>query len=494
MPLASPRAILIAASIAAATAAGTSAAAAAAAKAGPVVAIDSGKLAGTVEQGVASWKGIPFAAPPVGALRWRAPQPAAAWSGVREATEYGHDCMQLPFPSDAAPLGTAPSEDCLYVNVWSPTARPGSASRSTKTKGGLPVIVWIYGGGFVNGGSSPPTYAGARLARQGVVVVSFNYRLGRFGFFAHPGLTRESGDGVVGNYGYMDQVAALRWVQRNVAAFGGDPAQVTIIGESAGGMSVNALLTSPLSSSNGQGLFARAVVLSGGDGGTPLPPLSFVEQAGVNFAVKKGIAQDDPQALDKLRALPPDEVVDGMNLANRPAGDPPTYIGPFADGKLAVDSASAFQEGRFARVPVMIGATSADIGGKTGFMVAGGRKLAGTLAGQGAPVYAYRFSYVAESVKEPGAQHATDIPFFFDTAAIKYGPQTTARDRAIGKAMSAYLVNFARRGDPNGAGLPAWPRYARASDEIMDFAAGGKPVAEKDPWGSEIDAAQASPR
>jgi para-nitrobenzyl esterase len=486
MPLASPRAILAAASITAAAAAVNPVAAAAAAKAGPVVAIDSGRVAGAVEQGVASWKGIPFAAPPVGPLRWRAPQPAAAWSGVRQATEYGHDCMQLPFPSDAAPLGTAPSEDCLYVNVWKPTA-PKAAKAGAK----LPVIVWIYGGGFVNGGSSPPTYAGARLARQGVVVVSFNYRLGRFGFFAHPGLTRESGDGAVGNYGYMDQVAALQWVQRNVAAFGGDPAQVTIIGESAGGMSVNTLLTSPLSSSNGQGLFARAVVLSGGDGGTALPPLSFVEQAGVNFAVKKGIAQDDPQALEKLRALPPDEVVDGMNLANRPAGDPPTYVGPFADGKLAIDSARAFQEGRFAKVPVMIGATSADIGGKTGFMVAGGRNLAGTLAGQGAPVYAYRFSYVAESVREPGAQHATDIPFFFDTAAIKYGPQATARDRAMGKAMSAYLVNFAKRGDPNGAGLPAWPRYARASDEIMDFAASGKPVAGKDPWGSEIDAAQA---
>jgi para-nitrobenzyl esterase len=484
MPLALPRAILIAAAVAAATV--TPVAPAAAAKAGPVIAIDTGKLAGAVEHGVASWKGIPFAAPPVGALRWRAPQPAAAWSGVRQATEYGHDCMQLPFPSDAAPLGTAPAEDCLYANVWKP-----SASKPAK-KGGLPVIVWIYGGGFVNGGSSPPTYAGARLARQGVVVVSFNYRLGRFGFFAHPGLTRESGDGVVGNYGYMDQLAALQWVQRNVAAFGGDPAQVTIIGESAGGMSVNALLTSPLSSSNGQGLFARAVVLSGGDGGTAMAPLSFVEQAGVNFAAKKGIAQDDPQALDKLRALPPDEVVDGMNLANRPAGDPPTYVGPFADGKLAIDSGRAFQEGRFARVPVMIGATSADIGGKTGFMVAGARSLAGTLAGQGAPVYAYRFSYVAGSVKEPGAQHATDIPFFFDTAAIKYGPQASARDRAMGKAMSAYLVNFAKRGDPNGAGLPAWPVYARTSDEIMDFAAGGKPVAGKDPWGSEIDAAQAT--
>jgi len=443
----------------------------------PIVAVDGGKLAGTVEDGVASWKGIPFAAPPVGPLRWRAPQPAAPWSGVRQAVEYAPDCMQLPFASDAAPLGTAPSEDCLYANVWKPV-KPKAKK--------LPVLVWIYGGGFVNGGSSPPTYSGARLAKQGVVVVSFNYRLGRFGFFAHPALSRELPEGPQGNYGFMDQLAALQWVQRNAAAFGGDPSQVTIYGESAGGMSVNTLLTSPMA----QGLFAKAVVLSGGDGGTSPAPLAFVEQAGVNFAGRKGIAADDPQALDKLRALPAVEVVDGMNLANRPAGDPPTYVGPFADGRLAIDSGRAFTEGRFARVPVMIGATSADIGGRTGFMVAGARSLASTLAGQGVPVYAYRFSYVAESLNEQGAQHATDIPFFMDTAAIKYGDKTTARDRAMGKAMSTYLVNFAKHGDPNGAGLPAWPRYTRASDAIMDFAATGKPVAGKDPWGSEIDAAQ----
>jgi para-nitrobenzyl esterase len=396
---------------------------------------------------------------------------------VLQAMQYGHDCMQLPFPSDAAPLGTAPGEDCLYANVWKPS----------KATGKLPIIVWIYGGGFVNGGSSPPTYAGARLARQGVMVVSFNYRLGRFGFFGHPGLTRENAGGMLGNYGFMDQLAALQWVRRNAAAFGGDAANVTIVGESAGGMSVNTLLTSPMA----QGLFAKAVVLSGGDGGTPAPGMAMVEQAGVNFAANKGIAADDPQALDKLRALPADEVVDGMNLANRPAGDP-TYAGPFADGRLAVDSARAFAEGRFAKVPVMIGATSADIGGRTGFMVAGARSLAATLAAQGVPVYAYRFSYVAESVAESGAQHATDIPFFFDTAAVKYTDNATARDAAMGSAMSAYLVNFAKHGDPNGAGLPAWPRYARARDEIMDFAANGKPVAEKDPWGSEIDAGQAT--
>jgi para-nitrobenzyl esterase len=458
--------------------------------AGPVVATESGQVAGAVAGGVASWKGIPFAEAPVGPLRWRAPQPAAPWSGVRQATAYGHDCMQLPFPSDAAPLGTTPSEDCLTLNVWSPAARPGA-----KTKGALPVIVWIYGGGFVNGGSSPPTYAGARLARQGVVVVSFNYRLGRFGFFGHPALSREIDqgeldDGLAANQAFMDQLAALKWVQRNAEAFGGDPSQVTIFGESAGGMAVNMLLTSPAA----QGLFARAVVLSGGDGGPSRFGMRELEQAGANFAARKGIAQDDPQALDKLRALPPDAIVDGMNLAQRPdsGASGTTYIGPIADGRLAVDPAPAIAAGRFARVPVMIGATSADIGGRTGFMVAGARSMAGLLAGQGVPVYAYRFSYVAGSIKEPGAQHATDIPFFFDTAAIKYGSKTTARDRAMSRAMSAYLVNFAKSGDPNGAGLPAWPRYTRTGDELMDFAGNAKPVAGKDPWGIEIDAAQAA--
>jgi para-nitrobenzyl esterase len=395
---------------------------------------------------------------------------------VRPAANYGADCMQLPFPSDAAPLGTAPSEDCLYVNVW----RPAHASEAAK----LPVVVWIYGGGFVNGGSSPPTYSGAPLAEQGVVVVSFNYRLGRFGFFAHPAL---ASGGEEGNFAFMDQVAALQWVKRNAAAFGGDPAKVTIIGESAGGMSVNTLLTSP----QAQGLFARAVIMSGGDGGTKNPGIAAVERMGVDFGQAKGIAADDPRALDKLRALPAEQVIDNLNLATLSQGSP-TYSGPFVDGKLAVDSGAAFAAGRFAKVPVMIGATSADIGGKTGYMVAGARSLATTLAGQGVPVYAYRFSYVADSIAEgkKGAGHATDIPFFFHTEDVKYGDKTTGRDRGTGKTISAYIVNFAKAGDPNGKGLPSWPRYARAEDRIMDFAADGKAVALKDPWGGEMDAAK----
>ncbi|MFC4595868.1 carboxylesterase/lipase family protein [Sphingobium tyrosinilyticum] len=263
-----------------------SAASAAARPVGEVVATAAGKVQGTKEDGVLSWKGIPFAAPPVGELRWRAPQPVKAWGGVLPTTSYRNDCMQKPFPSDAAPLGTPPAEDCLYANIWRPA----------KSSGKLPVMVWIYGGGFVNGGSSPPTYSGANLARRGVLFFSFNYRVGRFGTFAHPALSRENADGgLLGNYGYMDQLAALRWVQKNIAAFGGDPRNVTIVGESAGGMSVNNWMTSPL----GKGLFQKAVVMSGGDGdflvgGTDL---ATEEQVGVAFAGRKNIAADDPLAL-----------------------------------------------------------------------------------------------------------------------------------------------------------------------------------------------------
>jgi para-nitrobenzyl esterase len=199
----------------------------------PVVRIAAGQVRGVTRDGLMIFKGIPYAEPPVGPLRWRPPQPAKPWSGVRPAVDYGHDCMQLPFPGDAAPLRTTPSEDCLYLNVWAPAQHSKD----------LPVLVWIYGGGFVNGGSSPAVYSGAAFARQGIVFVSFNYRLGRFGFFAFPALAHE--DNLFGNYAFMDQIAALRWVRDNIAAFRGNPHAVTIFGESAGGMSVNFLLTSP---------------------------------------------------------------------------------------------------------------------------------------------------------------------------------------------------------------------------------------------------------
>lgn len=443
----------------------------------PVVKVANGALSGAVEDGVASWKGVPFAAPPVGPLRWRAPQPAANWKGVRTATQYSSDCMQKPFGGDAAPLGTTPAEDCLYANVWKPAASAGK----------LPVIVWIYGGGFVNGGASPPTYSGANMAKQGVMFVSFNYRVGRFGTFAFPQLTKQDPDhGLLGNYGFLDQIAALKWVQRNIAAFGGDPSNVTIIGESAGGMSVHTLVTTPLA----RGLFQKAMVMSGGNAETAgNPTLADVERIYSDFAKANGISPDDPKALDKLRALSAEQVTDGLSMMQmfQPKPGPKTYSGPFLDGKIVVDQAKAYESGNFAHVPMIIGATSADMGGKSGFMIAGARSASARIAAQGVPVWDYRFSYVADSVGQPGAQHATDIPFFFDNAAIKYGAQTTPKDVAMGKTISAYIVNFAKTGNPNGAGLAAWPKYDPASDALMDFSAAGKAEPGKDPWGADID-------
>jgi len=450
-----------------------------------VAVTDAGRVNGATADGVTAWKGIPFAAPPVGALRWRAPQAAPKWSDVKDTTAYRNDCQQVPFPSDAAPLGTPPAEDCLYLNVWKPAAAAANAK--------LPVLVWIYGGGFVNGGSSPPTYAGADVASQGVVFVSFNYRVGRFGTFAHPQLTKANADGGrLGNYGTMDQVAALEWVKRNIAAFGGDPSKVTIMGESAGGMSVNTLLAS----TEAKGLFRGAIIMSGADPTAPGDPkvgISSVEEIGVDFAASKGIAADDPQALTKLRALSADQVTDGLNMMAlfRPAAGPPTFTMPFTDGTVNRPLAPAFASGAITKVPVMIGATSADMGGKTGMMVAGARNTAAALAKQGVPTYAYRFSYVAQSLNKDGAAgHATDIPFFLDTTDVKYLDKTTPRDVGMGKTISKYVVNFAKTGDPNGAGLPAWPKYSAANDVIMDFSANGTAVAGKDPWGAELDAAK----
>ncbi|KAF1072023.1 MAG: Fumonisin B1 esterase [Pseudomonas citronellolis] len=439
----------------------------------PVTAhIADGSLLGTQVDDVQAFKGIPFAAAPVGALRWRAPQPVAAWRGVRPAQTLASDCMQQPMDSRATPGGTSPAEDCLYLNLWRPTT----------AKAPLPVLVWIYGGGFVNGGASASVYDGAALARQGILFLTFNYRVGRFGFFLHPALEKAAPAGeAVGNYGFMDQLAALRWVQRNIAAFGGDPHNVTLIGESAGGASVHALLTSP----QARGLFARAVIQSGGDGRILFDPPAVARHAALAFSRGLGIADTDPNTLDKLRGLTAQQVTDGLNMRAlfAPAGTVRTFSMPITDGQLAVDVPQAYHHGDFAHVPVMLGATSADLFGADGAMLAGAREVAGALAAQGVPTWYYRFGYLAEAQRgsqRPGALHASEIPYFFDNLALVYGERLTARDRQAGQTASGYLLNFVRSGDPNGAGLPAWPVFQteRPARQELDMDGGAHTVSD----------------
>jgi para-nitrobenzyl esterase len=485
------------------------------------VKIDSGKLKGAAANGVISFKGIPYAASPVGDLRWRPPQPVKPWSGVRPATEYGADCMQNPFPGDAAPLGVKPAEDCLYVNVWVPAQPPAKK---------LAVIMWIYGGGFVNGGSSPTVYDGSQFAKRGVVFVSFNYRVGRFGFFGFPALTKENPDEPHGNYAFMDQIAALKWVQRNIAAFGGDPKNVTLFGESAGGGSVLTMMTSPLA----QGLFQKAIVESGGGRGSLMPPhnLAQAESIGVAFAKKNSITGDDAAALTALRKFPADTVVDRLNMATM-FGAMSTYPGPMIDGKVVVEELdAAYAAGHGAKIPLMIGANSADIGfnrfrslddlfaqfgpdkdkARAAFdpdgkgtvstvgtavsaiqiMIEPARHMARIIAGLGQPAYEYRFSYVAESMRRQwqGAPHATEIPFVFDTVQARYGKDLTTADEATAQAANAYWVNFAKTGNPNGGKLPEWPAYKADTDQILDFTEKG-PVAGPDPWKARLDLVEA---
>lgn len=488
-----------------------------------VVKTDLGKVRGITADGVTSFKGIPFAAPPVGDLRWRPPQPANPWKDVGEATQYGHDCMQKPFPSDAAPLGTTPSEDCLVGNVWTPERHSGK----------LPILIWIYGGGWVNGGSSPAVYDGSQFARQGLLFYSFNYRVGRFGFFAHPALTAESKDGMLGNYAFMDQIAAINWIRRNAEAFGGDPDNVTVFGESAGGWSVNMLMTSPLTG----GLFQRVMSQSGGGriiiGATGLHQglngRASAEQIGVAFAETKGIIGQDADALRKLRSLPAEAIVDGLNMSTTMAQNA-TFAGPMIDGKIVTERFDdTYAAGRNHKIPMLAGANSMDIGfafgntadamfkasfgpdadaarkvydpsgpgnvqalrmeiGADSLMLEPARYSLRVLASQGQPVYEYRFGFVAASMRSQwaGAPHATEIPFVFDTVKAKYGPALSDEDAQIAHQANAYWSNFAKTGNPNGPGLPAWPKYEASSDLLMNFTLHGV-KAEPDPRKQQLD-------
>ena len=486
--------------------------------------IDGGTVRGAIARGVIAFKGIPFAAPPVGTRRWAPPQPVTPWKGVRPALHFGPDCAQLPTPGDDAPLRTVAHEDCLYLNVWRPRARPSRR---------LPVMVWIYGGGFVDGGTSPAIYDGTEFARDGVVLISCNYRLGNFGFFAFPALDGRAARRLRADYTLMDQIAALQWVRRNAASFGGDPHNVTIFGESAGGMSVNALLIAPLA----RGLFDKAIIESGAgrNNAYPMRLLSgspdSAEAIGVKLARHLGVDGEGADAMTALRALPAAKLVDGLNLDSM--HDDRTYVGgPILDSSLYPGApVRIYAAGGGARVPVLIGANTDEIshwtpvslaslwrsfgadaaqarriydpGGRRTLQdvstIAGGdqwmvepaRAIARILSARGQRVYEYRFGYIATALRKTlaGAPHASEIPYVFDTVATRYGSRTSRADEAMARAVHAYWIAFARTGRPDPRGEPAWPQYDAGTDRIMSFTDRG-PVFEADPWKQRLDIAE----
>jgi para-nitrobenzyl esterase len=464
--------------------------------------------------GVRTFLGIPFAAPPVGALRWRAPQPAAPWSGVRRADAFGPRCPQGRLFDDMV-FRDQPSEACLTLNVWTPARDSGER---------LPVMFWIHGGGFQAGSASEPRQDGARLAQRGVVVVSANHRLGVFGFFAHSELTAEGGTGASGNYGLLDQIAALRWVQRNIAAFGGDASNVTIFGESAGSFSVSALMVSPLA----RGLFQRAIGESGAflnAGDSLLGPTSLAasEEAGARFAASLGA-----RSLAALRDEPADEVL-AAALAWRGK-----WFTPTLDGHVIPHAVEAlYAAGAQARVPLLAGWNADEMRGQvvlaplkpnaaafTGLLRArfgvhadallehygaanDGEALesAAALASDlfvgfatwkwlalhaetsGAPAYLFSFAHAPPlrpgwrihgkeaTAADVGAWHSSEIEYVFGTLGWGDGREARPVDEAVSDLVMSYWVNFARSGDPNGAGLPHWPAYSTYAPHVMRLSA-----------------------
>ena len=477
------------------------------------VTVSGGRLAGVSgrDPAVHVFKGVPYAAPPVGPRRWKAPEPAAAWTGVRSADRFAPACMQtvagsrLPWTEEFMHQG-AVDEDCLYLNVWTPAAR--GARR--------PVFVYFYGGGFNEGSGSVPIYDGEALAKKGLVVVTVTYRVGVFGFLAHPELAAESPRAASGNYGLLDQVEALRWIQQNAAAFGGDPGNVTIAGQSAGAMSVYLLTASPRT----RGLFHRAIVQSGPGalGGVASArglarPRTPAAETGVAFAKARGAA-----SVQALRAKSARELMVPI------AGTPAVRFGPVVDGWLLTDDVdTVYAKGWQQDVPLLTGmnadegSASAGYGkisaaafreqvrmryadradqflalypassdpeagrnqvrsAREGALVSLQRLAAERAATAKTPAFLYYFDHAIPWPAHPeyGAFHTSEVPYVFANLSLLKRPWT-AVDRRLADVVSSYWVQFATNGTPNRLGLPSWPAFTSASPAVMVLGAATGP-------------------
>ncbi|HTQ12570.1 MAG TPA: carboxylesterase/lipase family protein [Rhizomicrobium sp.] len=462
------------------------------------ITIAQGTLAGTTDGAISVFKDIPFAAPPVGDLRWRAPQPAPAWTGTRDASQFGPICPQAPRLPGGFHEQHPQSEDCLTANVWTPS-----------TAGKLPVMVWIHGGAFRTGGAANSLYDGSELARHGVVVVTFNYRLGWLGFLDLPALAAEHPDEPHGNYGLMDQIAALQWVRRNIAAFGGDPDNVTIFGESAGGMSVNDLMVSPPA----RGLFARAISESG-LGLINTPSEADAQALGAAFAQKMGAG--DETGADELKTLR------ARSVYSITQAEPDTDAGgmsPMIDGTIVPGGvARLFSEGKIAHAAYMAGSNSDEAtlmrylgmtdesllkplgdraaqvrkiyeaGGaldddsfvrelfNDALFASGAQSFADYVAKAGNSGYVYNFRYLADALRGrmPGVSHGGELIYVFGLHGLANTPlgarlasRATDKDKAVVAMVQSYWTNFARTGNPNGPGLPQWPQSSAASEQTL---------------------------
>ncbi|MBN2243878.1 MAG: carboxylesterase family protein [Acidobacteria bacterium] len=474
------------------------------------VKVEGGLVQGTLEDGLSVYRGIPFAAPPVGDLRWRPPQPVFKWEGVKETVEFAPSCIQ-GMRMGPGGRGPAPSEDCLYLNIWSPAESP---------RDHVPVLVWIYGGGFAMGATSEAAYSGEKLAQKGVMLVSIAYRVGQMGFFVHPELSAETRNHVSGNYGLLDMIAGLQWIQKNIAAFGGDPRKVTIFGESAGGIAVSMLCASPLA----QGLFHGAISQSGGSFGPPRPvPMPGENMQRLVDAELSGAATLKAAGVPSIaqaRKLPPDKLSGGGPPQPARGGNPPGLNHwPIIDGWVIPDDQyKLYETKRYNDVPVLIGYNSDEglsfspartpedyidnvksrFGPFADTLIAAYPPGAGSVARSArdlmrdaafgwqtwvwarlqsrtgkSKVFFYYFDqhpdYAADSPKAgQGSPHGQEVPYVFQH--LNPNPPPATSDEAISEAMAAYWTNFAKFGDPNGPGLPRWPAFSDTHSMLMYFA------------------------